>query len=141
LFDSGVYTPTFVSAACGKWAGGKPQNFLAFGASLASVAKPTAASSRHPNTMVAMRAAQRSKAPTRDRVQLRPTSSVAIDSADSSMNTTSQHEISIRAHDLTPRLRWPMNLRTSYALDEGGTRDFRDQHHPLQRRPSRPGVH
>jgi len=114
-----------VTAARGKnGQEGKPQNFLAFGVSLASVAKPTAATSRHPNTMVTTPDAQRSKAPTRDRVQLRPTPSVAINSANSSMTTTSQHKNSIFAHDLTPRPRWPMNLHTSYAPDEGGTRDF-----------------
>src|SRR5262249_38513184 len=29
-----------------------------------------------------------------------------------------------RPDDLTPWPRWPMKLRTSYALDEGGRRDF-----------------
>ena len=29
-----------------------------------------------------------------------------------------------RADDVTPWPRWPMKLRTSYALEEGGTRDF-----------------
>ena len=29
-----------------------------------------------------------------------------------------------RPDDLTPWPRWPMKLRTSYALKEGGERDF-----------------